>query len=48
MDAFSLQSLDESKPIMEQLLNIIDQVTSEDQDTDVKLMEWSKMKFRGK
>ena len=48
MDAFSLQSPDESKPIMEQLLDIVDQVTSKDQDTNVKLMELSKRKFEGK
>ena len=45
MDAFILQSPNESKPIMEQLLDIVDQVTSEDQDTNVKLMEWSERKF---
>ena len=48
MDAFSLQSLDESKLIMEQLSNIVDQVTSEDQDANVKLMEWFERKFQGK
>ena len=33
---------------MEQLLDIVDQVTSEDQETNVKLMEWSERKFQGK
>ena len=45
MDAFSLQSPDESKHIMEQLSDIVDQVTNEDQVTNAKLMEWSKRKF---
>ena len=48
MDAFSLQSLDETKPIMEQLSDIVDQVTNEDDDTNVKLMEWFERKFQGK
>ena len=48
MDAFSLQSLDETKPIMERLLDIVDQVTNEDQETNVKLMEWFERKFQGK
>ena len=48
MDAFRLQSLDEYKPIMEQLSDIVDQVTSEDQETNVKLMEWSERKFQGR
>ena len=33
---------------MEQLSNIVDQVTNEDHDTNVKLMEWSKRKFQRK
>ena len=48
MDAFSLQSLDESKPIMEKLLDIVDQVTNEDHDTNAKLIECSERKFQGK
>ena len=43
-----MQSPDESKPIMEQLLGIVDQVTNEDHDTNVKLMEWLERKFQGK
>lgn len=31
--------LHETKPIMEQLSDIVDQVTNEDQETNVKLME---------
>ena len=33
---------------MEQLSDIVDQVTNEDQDTNAKLMDWSKRKFQGK
>ena len=45
MDAFSLQPPDSSRPILEQLSDIVDQVNNEDHDTNVKLMEWSKNKF---
>ena len=48
MDTFSLQPPNETKPIMEQLSDIVEQVTNEDQETNVKLMEWSKKKFQGK
>ena len=41
-----MQVLDETRPIMEQLSNIVDQVQSEDLDTNVKLLEWSKRKFQ--
>ena len=39
LDAFSLQTPDETEPILEQLSKIVDQVTSEDQDANAKLME---------
>ena len=48
MDAFSLQPPDASRPILEQLSNIVDQVNNEDHDTNVKLMEWSEKNFLGK
>ena len=48
VDAFSLHSPNESKPIMEKLSNIVDQVTNEDHDTNVKLMKWLERKFQGK
>ena len=48
MDAFNLQLPDASRPILEKLSNIVDQVNNEDHDTNVKLMEWSKKKFLGK
>ena len=43
-----MQTPKESKPILEQLLEIVEQVTNENQDTNVKLMEWSEKKFQGK
>ena len=39
LDASSLQIPNETKPILEQLSNIVEQVTNEDQETNVKLME---------
>ena len=45
-DAFSLPVPDETKPIMEQLSNIVDQVQNEELDTNVKLQEWSKNNFK--
>ena len=48
MDAFNLQYPDESRPIVEQLSDIADQVTNEDHDTNAKLMEWSERKFQEK
>ena len=48
MGAFSLQSLDATRPILEQLSDIVDQVNNEDHDTNAKLMEWSERKFQGK
>ena len=40
LDAFTLPPLDESKEIIEQLSDIVEQVTNEDIETNVKLMEW--------
>ena len=48
MDAFSLQPPNSSRPILEQLSDIVDQVNNEDHDTNVKLMEWSEKKFLSK
>ena len=48
LDAFSLQKPNETKPIMEQLSKIVEQVTNEDQETNVKLMKWSEKKFQWK
>ena len=40
LDDFSLQSADETKPIMEKLSEIVDQVQSEDHEINAKLIEW--------
>lgn len=48
LDVFSLQKPDETKPILEHLSEIVEQVTNEDQETNIKLMEWSKNKSQGK
>ena len=48
MDAFSLQPPDGTRPIIEQLSDIVDQVNNEDHDTNAKFMEWSEKKFQGK
>ena len=48
LDAFSFQKPNETKPIVEKLLEIMDQVTNEDPDANAKLMEWSKKKFQAK
>ena len=39
---------DESKEIIEKLSDIVEQVTNEDIETNVKLMVWSERKFQGK
>ena len=48
LDAFNVTSLDESKDIIEQLLDIVDQVTDANLDTNVKLLEWSERWFQSK
>ena len=45
LDAFTITSLDESKDIIEQLSDIVEQVTNTDLDTNVKLLEWSERRF---
>ena len=45
LDAFSITSLDESKVIIEQLFDIVDQVIDVDLETNVKLLEWSERRF---
>ena len=39
LDAFTIQPPDSSRPILEQLSDIVDQVNNEDHDTTAKLME---------
>ena len=48
LDAFALPPPDETKDIMEQLSNIVEQITNADLDTNVKLMEWLERKFQGR
>ena len=48
MDAFNLQPPDTTRPIIEQLSDIVDQVNNEDHDTNAKLMEGSEKKFQAK
>ena len=48
MDAFNLQTPNESRLIVEKLFDIVYQVTNEDHDTNAKLMEWSERNFQGK
>ena len=48
LDAFALPPPYETKDIMEQLSDIVEQVTNTDLDTNVKLIEWSERKFQGK
>ena len=48
LDAFSITPLDESKDIIDQLLNIVDQVQDADLDTNVKLLEWLERRLQSK
>ena len=48
LDAFSLQIPNETKPIMEQLSNIVEKVQNEDLHTNAKLLKWSERKFQVK
>ena len=48
LDTFTLQTPNESKPIIEQLLEIVEHMNNEDQEANVKLMEWSERKVQGK
>ena len=48
LDALFGTLLDESKDIVEQLLDIVDQVQDADLDTNAKLLEWSERKFQSK
>ena len=48
LDSFSLLVPNETKPIIEKLSIIVDQVQNGDLDTNVKLLEWSEKKFQMK
>ena len=48
LDAFSLPTLDETKSLMEQMIDIVEKVSNEDLDTNAKLLEWLEKKFQKK
>lgn len=48
LDACSLPTLDETKPLIKQLTNIVEKVSDIDQDTNAKLLEWPEKKFQRK
>ena len=48
LDAFNLLATNEDKPIIEKLVNIVDKISDENLDYNVKLLEWSKKKFHSK
>ena len=48
LDSFNLPTLEETKPLIEKLIDIVEKVSNEDLDTTAKLLEWSKRKFQGK
>ena len=48
LDAFIVMSLDESKDIIQQLSNIVEQVNDVELDTNIKLLEWSERGFQHK
>ena len=45
LDAFTITSLDESKDIIEQLSDIVEQEIDADLDTNVKQLEWLERRF---
>ena len=40
LDAFSLPTPEETKPLLEQLSDIVEKINNEDLDTNAKLFEW--------
>ena len=48
LDAFSLPTPKETKPLLEKLIEIVEKVNNEDIDTSAKLLEWSEKKFQRK
>ena len=45
LDAFILPTPEETKPLLEKLLYIMEKLNNEDIDTSAKLLEWSGKKF---
>lgn len=48
LDAFSLPTPNEEKPILEKLVNIVDMISDDDLDANTKLLEWLEKKFHSK
>ena len=48
LDTFSLPTSKETKPLMDQLIDIVEKVSNEDIDTNAKLLEWLEKKFQNK
>ena len=48
IDAFSLPTLEATKPIIEKLTNLVEKLNEIDLDSIVKLLEWSERKFQHK
>ena len=48
LDTFSLPTLDETKPPIEQLTHIVEKVSDANLDTNAKLLEWLEKKFQNK
>ena len=48
LDAFSLPTPKETKPLIEKLIYTMEKVNNEDLDTNTKLLEWSEKKFQSK
>ena len=48
LDVFSLPNPKGTKPLIEQLIDIVEKVSKEDLDTNAKLLEWSEKKFQNR
>ena len=48
LDAFSLPTPKETKPLIEKLIDIVEKVSNEDLETNVKLLEWLEKKFQNR
>ena len=45
LDAFNLPTPKGTKPLLKQLLDIVEKINNEDLDTNAKLLEWFEKKF---
>ena len=48
LDTFSLPAPKATKPIIEQLTSLVENINDIDLDSNVKLLEWSKRMFQNK